>query len=83
HAFLDHPDIASLAAPECATFVQQCARDALFTRAGMGQASDKIRRVYEDLKHPDRFQSKFYDVPHSFSVAMQEEAFQWLERWLD
>jgi dienelactone hydrolase len=82
HAFLDHPDIASLAAPDCATFVQQCARDELFTRAVMEQASDKIRRVYEDLKHPQRFQSKFYDVPHSFGVPMQEEAFQWLERWL-
>jgi dienelactone hydrolase len=82
HAFLDHPDIASLAAPDCATFVQQCARDELFTRAGMEQASDKIRRVYEDLKQPERFQSKFYDVPHSFGVPMQEEAFQWLERWL-
>jgi dienelactone hydrolase len=82
HAFLDHPDIASLAAPDCATFVQQCARDELFTRVGMEQASDKIRRVYEDLKQPQRFQSRFYDVPHSFDVPMQEEAFQWLERWL-
>jgi len=24
----------------------------------------------------------FYDEPHSFRPAMQEEAFAWLERWL-
>lgn len=82
HAYLDHPDIASLAAPDCALFVQNCARDRLFTRAGMKGAVDKIRAVYADLKHPERFRSEFYDVPHQFNVEMQEDAFAWLERWL-
>lgn len=82
HAHLDHPDVASLAAPDCAIFVQNCARDRLFTRAGMEAAAEKIRAVYADLKRPERFRSKFYDVPHQFNVEMQEEAFAWLERWL-
>jgi dienelactone hydrolase len=82
HASLDHPDIASLAAPDCAVFVQNCARDRLFTRTGMEAAADKIRAVYADLGHSDRFKSKFYDVPHQFNAEMQEEAFQWLEQWL-
>ncbi|HLJ14056.1 MAG TPA: hypothetical protein VKV15_06125 [Bryobacteraceae bacterium] len=82
HAHLDHPDVASLAAPECPIFVQDCGQDKLFTHGGMQAAADKIRGVYSDLKHPERFQSKFYDVPHQFNVQMQGEAFAWLERWL-
>lgn len=82
HSKLDHPDIASLAAPDCAIFVQDCGRDRLFTRAGMEAAADKIHGVYTDLKHPERFRSKFYDVPHQFNVEMQQEAFAWLEKWL-
>jgi dienelactone hydrolase len=82
HQNLDHPDIATLAAPNCAIFVQNCARDRLFTRAGMESAAGKIRAVYEDLKHSERYQSKFYDVPHQFNIEMQEDAFGWLEKWL-
>ena len=82
HAYLDHPDIASLAAPGCATFVQNCARDRLFTRAGMDAAVERIRSVYTDLKQPGRFRSQYYDVPHQFNVEMQEDAFAWLEKWL-
>ena len=43
HANLDHPDIASLAAPDCAIFVQNCARDRLFTRSGMETAIQGVR----------------------------------------
>ena len=82
HANLDHPDVASLAAPGCAVFVQNCARDRLFTKAGMEASTEKIRAVYADLKHPERFQGKFYDVPHQFNAQMQEDAFAWLEKWL-
>jgi len=82
HARLDHPDVATLAAPECAIFVQNCGQDQLFTRAGMEEAAEKIRRVYQDLGHAERFQMKFYDVPHQFNVQMQEEAFEWLEKWV-
>jgi dienelactone hydrolase len=83
HASLDQPDVATLAAPQCAIFVQNCGRDLLFTHAGMQQAADKIARVYQDLGHPERFRMRFYDVPHQFNVKMQEEAFEWLEKWLD
>ncbi len=80
--FLDHPDVASLGAPECALFVQNCGQDRLFTRAGMDAAVEKIHSVYVDLQHPERFLGRFYDVPHEFNVEMQEDAFRWLERWL-
>lgn len=82
HASLDHPDVATLAAPDCAIFVQNCARDRLFTRAGMEQAAAKIQNVFSELKRTERFRSEFYDVPHQFNVEMQEQAFDWLAKWL-
>lgn len=82
HGYLDHPDIASLAAPNTAILVQNCGQDRLFTRAGMEGSTNKIRDIYADLKKPERFQGKFYDVPHQFNGQMQEDAFVWLERWL-
>lgn len=82
HAYLDHPDIASLGAPDCAIFVQNCAQDRLFTRAGMDAAIEKIFAVYAAAKQPERFQGRYYDVPHRFNIEMQEDAFSWLEKWL-
>lgn len=75
HANLDHPDIATLGAPDCATFVQNCARDRLFTREGMDAAVEKIRAVYVDQKKPEKFKAQYYDVPHQFNIEMQEDAF--------
>jgi cephalosporin-C deacetylase-like acetyl esterase len=82
HANLDHPDIATLGAPGCALFVQNCAQDRLFTRAGMDAAAKKIGDAYSALGHSERYQYRFYDVPHQFNSSMQEEAFAWLEKWL-
>lgn len=82
HRYLDHPDVATLAAPECAILVEDCLRDRLFTRKGMEDADEKIRSTYSQLKHPERYQARYYDVPHSFTVPMQEDAFAWLEKWL-
>jgi hypothetical protein len=82
HASLDHPDIASLGAPECALFVQNCGQDRLFTRAGMDAAAEKLRAVYASSGRPEKYQHRVYDAPHQFNVGMQDEAFAWLERWL-
>ncbi len=79
---LDHPDVACVGAPECALFVQNCEQDALFTYDGMQDAARKIEDVYRGLGASERFQYRFYDVPHRFDVAMQADAFAWLDRWL-
>ncbi|MFN7992851.1 MAG: hypothetical protein U0Q18_04585 [Bryobacteraceae bacterium] len=82
HRSLDHPDVAALGAPDCAIFVQNCGRDELFTTAGMAAAAEKIRRVFADMKKPERFRVQVYDVPHQFNAVMQDDAFEWLTRWL-
>jgi dienelactone hydrolase len=78
---LDLPDVASLLAPG-ALMVQQCARDGLFPMAGMRGALERIEGVYAKAGVPERFRGVFFDEPHSFTPAMQEDAFDWLTRWL-
>lgn len=82
YRYLDHPDIVSLAAPECALKVLNCGQDQLFTFDGMRRASEKIKYVYDELGAANRYEYKFFDVPHQFNIEMQEEAFKWLDHWL-
>jgi dienelactone hydrolase len=82
HAGLDHPDVASLGAPDCALFVLNCGRDELFPAEGMRLAVEKIRSVYQDMNHADRFHARVYDASHLFNTQMQKDAFLWLDRWL-
>jgi dienelactone hydrolase len=78
---LDLPDAAALHAPG-ALLVQQCRRDTLYPRTGMQGAVDKLTRIYTKAGIPERFRGTFYDEPHSFKPPMQDEAFDWLDRWL-
>ncbi len=79
--YLDLPDVATLNAPN-ALMVINCLKDGLFTHEGMRGAESKIAAVYEKTGHPERFKCNYYDVPHSLNVTMQEDAFDWLEKWL-
>jgi dienelactone hydrolase len=81
HRYLDWPDVAGLAAPR-PLLVQQCARDKLFPLVGMKDAVKKIASVYQNARAKERFSGRFYDVPHQFSRAMQDDAFAWLDRHL-
>ncbi len=80
-ASLDLPDVAALTAPG-ALFVQQCSRDSLYPLHAMQSVNEKLLRIYAKAGISERFKGAFYDVPHSFTPAMQDEAFAWLERWL-
>jgi len=78
---MDLPDVAGMHAPG-ALLVQQCKRDALFPLAAMEQANSRLRDIYSKAGIPERFKGTVHDVPHSFGLEMQAEAFEWLERWL-
>ena len=78
---LDLPDAAGLHAPG-ALLVQQCRRDTLYPMAGMQAAVDKLTRIYAKAGIPERFRGTFHDVVHSFQPHMQDEAFDWMDRWL-
>jgi dienelactone hydrolase len=81
HRYLDLPDVASLTAPR-ALLVQQCSQDRLFPLAGMKESVDLIGKVYEKAGVKERFEGRFHDVPHRFTLAMQDAAFAWLDRQL-
>src|SRR5262249_23807024 len=81
HTFLDLPDVAALTAPR-ALLVQQCRRDRLFPRVGMEESVRRIAEAYRTAGCPDKFGGRFYDEPHRFTIAIQDEAFAWLDRHL-
>ena len=65
--------------------VQYCAEDQLFTRGGMEDAHDLIKSFHrsqqeklEDANCPSPYRGVFFPVKHSFTVAMQDDAFEWM-----
>jgi dienelactone hydrolase len=81
HRYLDWPDVVSLHAPN-PLLVQQCSQDGLFPPAGMKESVEKIADIYKKAGAPERFSGRFYDVPHRFTRAMQDEAFDWFDAQL-
>lgn len=81
YQYLDLPDVASINAPR-PLLVMNCNQDKLFSIEGMKAAEQKLSAVYTKMKASDKFKTNYYDVPHSMTIAMQEDAFDWLEKWL-
>jgi len=78
---MDLPDVASLAAPN-ALMVINGTRDGLFELPGVRRAHERIAACYRKAGVAERFAGRIVDEPHEFSLAMQGEAWAWLERWL-
>jgi dienelactone hydrolase len=81
HRDLDWPDVASLAAPRH-LMVLQCSRDGLFPLSGMKDSVARIAAAYDKAGCAAHFTGRFYDVPHQFARAMQDDAFAWFDRVL-
>ncbi len=77
-AWLDYPDVASLAAPKPMLFYNGT-RDPLFPVPGVEVAFARMRKVWDSQGAGDRLVTKFWDVPHLFDAAMQDAAFAWLD----
>jgi len=78
---LDFPDVASIACPKPMMF-QSGRQDKLFPLAAINEAYAKMREVWESRQAGDKLETRIYDVPHLFDPAMQEDAFEWLDRQL-
>jgi hypothetical protein len=48
----------------------------------MKESLRKIEAIYAKEGAASKFHGQFYDQPHVFSIQMQEDAFDWLDRWL-
>ncbi len=79
--YLDLPDVVSLNARR-PLMVINCLQDRLFTLKGMQAAERKLDTIYKKMNAQERFKCRYYDVPHSLNVPMQNDAIKWLERWL-
>lgn len=80
--FLDLPDLIGCMVPK-PLMVQQCSQDALYPLEGMQESVKRIAAVYEKAGAGSKFQGRFYNHPHWFSREMQEEAFDWMDHWLE
>lgn len=80
--FFDLPDLAGCVAPR-PLLVQYCSQDALYPPAGMELSRTRLQDIYARAGALDRFEGRFYPVPHIFSRQMQQDAFDWLDRWLE
>jgi dienelactone hydrolase len=78
---LDYPEILGLRAP-LPTLVQNNVQDELFTLSEMERAADILRQVYAKAGAADAYRCTFYPGPHKFDRAMQAEAFDWFDHWL-
>jgi len=79
--FVDLPDVLACMVPK-PLMVQQCRLDALYALEGMQESVKKIGAIYAKGGADSKFEGRFYDRPHIFSLDMQEDAFAWFDRWL-
>lgn len=78
---LDFPEILGLRVP-LPTLVLNDNDDNLYTLPEMKRAEEMLQQVYKKANAEDRFKCSYYSGPHKFDTAMQEEAFNWFDKWL-
>ena len=79
--YLDLPDVLGAFAPK-PLLVLQCARDSLYTPDSMREAVDKLGKIYTKAGAAGAFAASFHDVPHRFTIKMQDEVFRWFDKHL-
>jgi dienelactone hydrolase len=75
---LDFPEILALRVP-APTLVLNCEADALFTLDEMRRADQMLRETFARAGAADRYRCTFHPGKHKFDLAMQREAFDWLD----
>lgn len=78
---MDFPEILGLRVP-VPVFVQNAINDGLYTLDGMKKADEILEEVYKKAGASDNYKCTFYPGPHRFNIQMQEEAFDWFDKWL-
>lgn len=79
--WMDYPHIASIACPKPTLFYNG-RQDKLFPVAGVEDAYQSMREVWESQGASDRLVTQLWDGPHFFSLAMQEEVLHFFDKWL-
>ncbi|RMF44642.1 MAG: hypothetical protein D6753_02050 [Planctomycetota bacterium] len=79
--YLDFPEILGLRAP-LPTMTLNNNEDQLFTVSEMKKADRILKEVFQKAGARDNYRGGFYPGKHKFDAAMQEDAFNWFDRWL-
>lgn len=78
---LDFPEILGLRVP-LPTLVLNDEEDDLYTLPEMKRADEILREVYSKANAGDHYKCSYYPGKHKFDKKMQEEAFNWFDKWL-
>ena len=78
---IDLPDLISLSGGN-PLMVQYREQDHLFAIEGQRESHEKLGRIYNKMGRAELYNGRFYTGGHQFDAAMQDEAFDWFERWL-
>lgn len=78
---MDFPEIMGLRVP-LPTLVLNDIEDQLYTLSEMKRAEQILSDVYKKAGADNKFKCSYYPGPHKFDAKMQEEAFNWFDRWL-
>jgi predicted esterase len=78
---LDYCEILGLRVP-MPTLVLNNNEDHLFSLPEMRRADEMLRQVYARAGASERYRCSYYPGGHKFDLAMQAEAFDWFDRWL-
>jgi dienelactone hydrolase len=78
---MDYPDVASLTMPN-PLLVVHGQRDTLFPPDGVKAAIDNLRRCYQAISKPERFDTMFFVGPHKFPLQAQQKMMDWFDRWV-
>ncbi|MCX8065225.1 MAG: dienelactone hydrolase family protein [Candidatus Hydrogenedentes bacterium] len=78
---LDIPDVASLACPKPMLFFSG-RYDSLFPIEGVEESFLIMEKVWKSQDKSEYLYTKIWDVEHMFNLEMQEEAFNWFDKFL-
>jgi hypothetical protein len=81
-ARMDLPDLQALAAPRPFMAISGW-DDNLMQPFGIARAHQRLRQVWSAWEAPQRLGSLVLDCPHEFNAPMQQEAWRWLDQWLE
>ena len=78
---LDFPEILGLGIP-LPSLVLNTIEDPLYTLPEMKNAEEILKEIYHKANADDHFKCSYYPGGHKFDKEMQDEAYEWFDRWL-
>ncbi len=79
--YLDFPEILGLRVP-LPTMTLSNNQDGLYTLPEMKKADKILREIFIKSDAPEKYKGVFYDGEHKFDAQMQQDAFNWFDKWL-